>query len=335
MKYFFVALQFMLWLPCFPQTKTDNFLISSPEARVYNGLYNSIRLVDIRKDTTDFGIIQKGAFNKKVKLVSEVPMSTQFSQLVSELIDSTAKNAELVLLLRQLSFAEVTGAMSERGYFHLRAVSFANNNGRYFKLQTLDTVVVIKSMDVTKKMLRLGNKTVTDFIASSLTMEANDDLFLSLDQLPQIDSFEKSKLPLYTAATYNDGLYYNFQSFVNQQPDETGISITYSKDDKVKKIVYTDKKGKQQEMDYRLIYGFVHNGRPYVAGEFTCYPLEKRENDFYFTGKVNNAKSGDVAMASAFFGIIGGLMASSATATAELKVDHLSGGFIRVRETEK
>ena len=174
-----------------------------------------------------------------------------------------------------------------------------------------------------------------DFIAANLTKEANDDIFLSLEQLPLIDSFEKARLPLYTAAAYTDGIYYNFQSFVNQQPDETGISVSYFKNGHTSKIVYTNTKGKQQEVDYRGIYGFVHNGKPYVAGEFTCYPLEKKGDDFYFTGKVNNAKSGDVAMATAFFGIIGGLMASSATATAELKIDHLSGGFIRGKEIEQ
>ena len=155
------------------------------------------------------------------------------------------------------------------------------------------------------------------------------------EQLPKIDSIEKNKLPLYTSNTLTDGIYYNFRSFVNQQPDETGISATFDKKGKPQRISYTNKKGQKVEIESRFIYAFVHEGKPYVSGEFSCYPLEKRGDDFYFTGKAVDAKSSDVAMATAFFGIIGGLMASSATSVFEMKIDHLSGGFIRIKEVNK
>jgi hypothetical protein len=44
------------------------------------------------------------------------------------------------------------------------------------------------------------------------------------------------------------------------------------------------------------------------------------------------AKTGDVIAASIFFGIIGGLLASDANATFEMKIDHINGGFIRTKE---
>jgi hypothetical protein len=317
------------------QTKTEDFKITLPESKVSGCLYNSIRLLDIRNDTTDFGIVQKGTFNKKVKVVAETAIATQFNNLLNAMIDNTAQNGELLLLLRQLSFAEVIGAMSERGYFHFRAVLFANKNGGYKKIETIDTVVLVKAMDVTKKMFRLGSKTITDFIASNLTKEVTSDFSLLLDQLPSIDSIEKSRLPLYTATTYTDGLYYNFQSFVNQQPDETGVSVKFDKKGKVQKISYVNKKGQASDIENQFIYAFVYEGKLFISGEFACYPLEKRGNDFYFTGKANDAKSGDVVAATAFFGIIGGLMASSATSIFEMKIDHLSGGFIRIKEVNK
>jgi hypothetical protein len=71
------------------------------------------------------GIVQLGAFNRKAKVVAETPLDNQVSGLLAGLTDSTAQNGELFLLLRQMNFAEVTGAMSERGYFQLRAVLFA------------------------------------------------------------------------------------------------------------------------------------------------------------------------------------------------------------------
>jgi hypothetical protein len=319
----------------YAQAKTEAYQISLPVSRISGSFYNNIHLMDIRDDSVSLGIVQKGAFNKRATVVAETPLATQFSNVLNALADNTAKEGELLLLLRQLSFAEITKAMSELGYCHFRAVLFAKVGEGYSKLETIDTVVVIKAMDVTKKMFRLGSEAVTDFISRNLTKEPSGDIVLSLEQLPQIDSFEKTKIPLYTTVTYTDGLYYTYQSFASQQPDETGVSIVFDKKGRVQKINYINKKGQKWDIENRFIYAFVYEGKLYISGEFTCYPLEKRGDDFYFTGKANDAKSGDIMAAQFFFGIMGSLMASSATSIFEMKIDHITGGFIRVKEVEK
>lgn len=329
------SLSIFLFLSSYAQAQTEAFKISLPYNKKANSLYSSIRLLDARSDTTDFGIAQKGAFNKRVKIIAEPPLSLQLNDVVNALIDNTAQNRELLLVLRQCSFAEVTGGMSERGYFHFRAILFTLENGLYKMVASIDTVAQVKSMGVTKKLFRTGSDAVSYFIESNLVKEAHDELTLSFGQLRSIDDIEKNKLPLFVNSTYTDGIYYNFKSFVNQQPNETGVSSSFDKKGRVLRISYTDRKGKPRDIENRFIYAFVYEGKPYISGDFTCYPLEKRDNDFYFTGKALDAKSSDVAMASAFFGIMGGLMASSATSVFEMKIDHLSGGFIRIKEVEK
>jgi len=240
-----------------------------------------------------------------------------------------------LLLLRQFSFAEVTGSLSERGYVQFRAMLFANTSEGYKRLAAIDTVVLVKAVDVTKKMFRLGSITITDFIGENLDKDPAEDMLLTMEQLTNIDSVEKANLPLYTTAAYTDGLYYSFQSFVNQQPDETGLLVSFDKKKRFVGLSYTNKKGKPQPITNQFFYAFVHEGKPYISGELTCYLLEKKNNDFCFTGRANDAKNTDVAVATAFFGIIGGLIASSATSVFEMKIDHLSGGFIRIKEIKK
>jgi hypothetical protein len=317
------------------QAQTEAFKIPLPYNKKANSLYNSIKLLDIRSDTTDFGFVQKGALNRSVSIVAEPSLQTQLNDVMKALIDNPAQEGELLLVLRQSRFAEITKATSERGYFHFRAILFAHENGMYKKIESIDTVVVVKAFDVTKKMLSAGGEAISYFIESNLTKQPGDELTLSFDQMRSIDDIEKSKLPLYINETYKDGIYYNFKSFVNQQPDETGVSATFDKKGKTLRISYTDKKGKPREIENRFIYAFVYEGRPYISGEFTCYPLEKRGNDFYFSGKVPDPKGDEVFMASVFFGVLGGLMASSTKSVFEMKIDHLSGGFIRLREVGK
>ena len=74
-------------------------------------------------------------------------------------------------------------------------------------------------------------------------------------------------------------------------------------------------------------------GDLFIATEYGFYKLKKLGDDFYFTGKAKvTAKTGDVLAAGFFFGIFGTLLASSADATFEMKIDHNNGGFIRLRE---
>jgi hypothetical protein len=335
LKSIIINLNIFLLFCASTHAQTEPFKIPLPYNKKPNSLYNSIRLLDIRSDTADFGFVQKGALNRSVSIVAQPSLQTQLNDVMKALIDESAQGGELLLVLRQSRFAEKSKSTSERGYFHFRSILFTDENGMYKKVASVDTVVMVKGFDVTKKMLNTGGETIADFIAANLRKKATDDLTLSADQLRSIDDMEKSNLPLYINSTLTDGIYYNFKSFVNQQPDETGVSATFDKKGRVQRISYTDKKGKSIDIENRFIYAFVYEGKPYISGEFTCYPLEKRDNDFYFTGKVPDAKGEEVFMASAFFGVIGGLIASSATSVFEMKIDHLTGGFIRIKEAEK
>lgn len=329
------ALLFSFSLYSYAQNKQESFQLALPENKIDNSLYKKIQVLDIREDTTSLGVMQKGAFNKQVKVVPEIPLSLQFSKLLSALNTDSAADGELLLLLREFRFAEVTKAMSEFGYCHFRAVLFAKTTAGYSKLQTIDTVATIRAMDVTKKTMREGSRLISAVIGQNLTKQPVGDIVLAEQQLLSIDSFEKQKLPLYTTSSFTDGLYYSYASFAQQQPDETGVKAWFDKKHRFQGLSYKNKNDQDVEIKNQFFYAFVLDGKPWISGEFTCYPLEKIGQDFFFTGKARDVKNGDVAAATFFFGIIGGLMASSATSLFEMKLDHLSGGFMRIREVEK
>lgn len=316
------------------QRRTENFEITLPDHKISSSLYNSIRFLDSRKDTVNMGIVQLGAFNTKARVVCKRRLPEQFSDLVHALTDSSAKNGELLFQLRQMSFAEVTSAMSEKGYFHLRACLYESRENRFFKLRTIDTIVLIKAMDVTKGLFRKGSKTLSDFIANNLTAVASDTGSYSYEEVIQIDSVEKSKLALYTAAGYTDGLYKNFTSFTSQTPDISELETSLDKSGNLSWIKIKNEAGKFEKIKSKTIYAVVYQGNLYIATDYGYYPLTKKDDDFYFTGKAKvDASQSDILMASMFFGIIGGLLASSpGDAVFDMKLDHVSGGFIRLKE---
>ena len=324
-------LTFFNIIPIAAQDRTEDFKISLPDQKVANSLYKSISFIDTRYDTSNMGIVQVGAFNRKVRVVPKKHFAAQLVSVLNSLTDSSAQNGELLLQLRQFNFAEITGAFSEKGYCYLRAVLYAKAGGYFQKINYIDTVIVVKSMDVTRAMFRNGSKVITNFISSSLHNTADSLTQYSYADLMNIDSIEKRKIPAYNSSSFKDGLYISFQSFMNQTPDKE--AMIEMKKEKLNTVKAPDTTGKLVKVKSKDIYAVVYKGQPFIATEYGYYPLSKINDDFVFTGKAKvTANTADVIAASFFFGIIGGLIASNDNATFEMKIDHINGGFIRIRE---
>ncbi|WP_429382652.1 hypothetical protein [Mucilaginibacter sp. UYCu711] len=197
---------------------TEKLIFSLPQKKVVNSLYNKITLIDIRPDTEHMGMIQTGVFNKPTVVVAKEPLNNQLNNILAALIDNTAKSQQIVLQLRRLDFAEVTGAISEKGYFFLNAQLFAKATDGYKRIGTIDTVAKVSAMDVSNALLKKGGEILSNFIAENLSKQPSSYSY-NYDAIEKVDSIEKSKLTVYNSNIYTDGYYLTYTSFSNQIPD--------------------------------------------------------------------------------------------------------------------
>jgi hypothetical protein len=314
------------------QNKIEYFELKLPEQKIAGSLYNNISLLDARRDTSSFGIVQVGAFNAKAKVISKNNFGQQLQTVLAAMADSVAGTGKLLLQLRQFSFAEMTGAMSEKGYCFVRANLYAVTGNSYKLINAIDTVIAFSSMDVTKKLLRKGSETITGFIANSLTTVGADSAAYNYTDIVNIDSIEKRKIRLYNIDHYEEGVYTTYEGFKNQLPKYKDIIVKMG-DTAIKNVRVKFEDETTEKLKPKDIYAVVYKGIPYIATSYGYYPLTKNGDDFFFTGQAKvAANAADIAAASFFFGIIGGLLASNDSSVFEMKIDHLNGGFIHLRE---
>lgn len=326
------ALLLMLAVKTNAQNKKTYFEINTPGQKIAGSLYRSIRLLDARSDTSNFGIVQTGAFNAKSTVVAKDDFQQQLQNILTALTDSSAKDGQLLLQLRQFSFAEITGAMSEKGYCFLRANLFVQTGNEYRMLNSIDSVIAFNSFDVTRKLLKKGSETITGFIANNLTASVADTMRYSYDDIVNIDSIEKNRILLYQADHYQEGVYKNYEAFKKQLPQYKDMIVKMG-DSSIKNVRVKYEDETIEKIKSKDIYAVVYKGTPYIATSYGYYPLTKKGNDFFFTGQAKvAANAADMFAASFFFGIIGGLLASNDSAVFEMKIDHLNGGFIHLRE---
>jgi hypothetical protein len=324
----------------YSQKRTEDFSISFPDKKLEKSYYKTIKLIDARADSTSLGIVQKGAFNTKAKVVPTTNLNDQFQNLLNQINGENTDEGTVVMYLKQFYFAEITGAFSEHGYCYFQAYLFAKNeDGTYSYLDKIDSVIDHSSMDVTKATMKKGSEMVSDFISRNISKKALQTNQYSFEDIKNFDEIEKQKLSLYNSAELKEGIYSDYNSFKDQKTSEKSISNVkfYGKTSKIIKI-YEMAEGKEKEIKKNDVFAIVYQSSPYIylPVENAFMKAEKRDGDFYFIGKIKStAKTGDVVLASAFFGIIGGLIASGSTSVPfELKLDYLNGGFIPIKEIQ-
>ncbi|MFO7369179.1 MAG: hypothetical protein R6X09_02790 [Bacteroidales bacterium] len=316
------------------------FKVEPPLTHISGSLYNSIKFVDSRVDTSNMGIVQVGLMNANVIVNTKIPLSEQLNDYLTSAIDSSAKDGELLLQLRHILFCETTTMSSETGYCYMKAILYAGKDAQTYKmLSAIDTVILVKSLDVTKKLLASGSSLLTELINNNLKNYPDNDVIYSYHDIVKTDSIEKRQIKLYNTDIFENGLYCSYNSFKNQKPDNQ-IIVATKKDGTISSVRTTDVNSNLVKVKSDEVYAIVFNGNPYVSTGYGYYPLYKGDDYFYFVGKVKpmtTNNEANVIAAGMMFGLVGGLIASAANSSGPgenyfIIIDHSNGGFIHYKK---
>lgn len=322
----------------FAQKRTEDFTISLPAQKADKSYYKTITVIDNRIDTTSIGIVQQGALNAKARVIPTSPLTNQFQSVLNSINGENAENGSLVLYLKQLYFAEVSKAFTEFGYCYFQGFLFAKNeNGTYSLLEKTDTVVEHKDSDVTKDILRKGSEMLSQFIAKNATRKPEVTEQYTFDQIKKFDDIDKQSISLFNSSQLKDGVYKDYASLKNQHPQQEITNAKfYGNMPKIVRI-YETADGKEKEIKKDDIYAIVYKGEPYIylPIENLFTKAEKKDNDYYFVGKLRSGgpNTGNLSIGM-FFGAVGVLLASNPAYPFEQKIDYINGAFIPIKEIQ-
>jgi hypothetical protein len=313
----------------YPET-FRNFTLKYSSHSIHNSLYNIISLIDLRKDTLRLGQCQFGFLNKTMTLTPKPLLSTQLSNILTKTIDQSSKPGVLTLFLKKF----LLSGLSPEGSCIFKADLYRKTDSGYYFVQSIDTVVFISKMSVTKATINLGDSLFCNFIIHNLLNAGNLNKSFTYEEALSADSIAKHKLRLYNTNTFVDGIYNSYGSFKNQIPDKIGSIIR--KNGKIKSVKVIDENGVKQDVDHQTIYAVVTDGLPFISNEYGYYPLVQRDNDFVFIGEFrDSAKTGKVVAAAMVFGYVGALAAlqSEYQTFYYCELNYKNGDFIKVSET--
>jgi hypothetical protein len=251
------------------QLPLEDFSITVPYVKINNSLYNKIELLDSRIDVTDFGIIQRSESPYPLKVLPTVHLAKQLNNIVSNLLDSSARDGQLLFQLRKFRFA-VNGGRNELGYFFLKADMYAKVNRSYQKVNSIDTFIFLHHPEVANYLFLRASIVVDGFLTASLTKSPLDNDFYTLDDLLNVEKRDIEKLKSRTTTGYVDGLYLSYNSFINQTPDK---QITVKLKNDWDPITVYDENNKKIKVDLKSVYTLVYRGKMYLPTDLGYYPL--------------------------------------------------------------
>lgn len=318
---------FLLLLPCtslFSQDLSSVFQLTVPPRKPVKSLYRVIAFFDSRQDTT-IGTWLSGPDNKPVRLVLKTPVQPQLVNILNAYTDAGSGNGAILFQLKRFSFAEP----ARTRYCYLSAAIYALKDEGYAKLASLDTTLVITyAAELPSVLAQEANQVIDDFIANAILLPATAAVVYKYDDLVHIDSVEKRKIPVYNTDTYAEGLYGTYNAFMNQRPDVKG-EVKEKSDGKLS-IRILDPKWEDPK-GLKHIFAVVYKGVPYVVTHYGDYPLQKQNDDFYFTGKLRVTPATDGKAGVDVSSGLMGILPSADKADYRVLLDHTTGEFIHLQ----
>jgi len=317
---------FLLLLPCtflFSQDLSSVFQLTVPPRKPVKSLYRVIAFFDSRQDTT-IGTWLSGP-DKPVRLVLKTPVQPQLVNILNAYTDGGSGNGAILFQLKRFSFAEP----ARTRYCYLSAAIYALKDEGYAKLASLDTTLVITYVaELPSVLAQEANQVIDDFIAKAILLPATTAAVYKYDDLVHIDSVEKRKIPVYNTSTYTEGLYGTYNAFMNQRPDVRG-EVKEKSDGKLSIRILDPKWEDPKGLTH--IFAVVYKGVPYVVTHYGDYPLQKQNDDFYFTGKLRVTPATDGKAGVDVSSGLMGILPSADKADYRVLLDHTSGEFIHLQ----
>lgn len=308
----------------FSLSAQKKFNLNAPAQPVVNSYYDKLEFLDSRTNKNTIG----------EDVADNPPLAIQLQTFMSKAVGVTASDKTLFFQLRDFYIWNGKQDGKNTGFCHMRINLYERDGSDYYFIERLDTLVVAKPKEITSR----ASDALGWFIVRNLKSDPVGDVPFALNDVKDIDNFEKQDIPLFNTTKFRDGLYYNYFSFANQQPDNVDIQ-TKVKDGTLKEVKILDPgKNKWQKVSPESVYAVVVDGQPYIVCDGKYWAGYISDNDFLFSVsfKVDSGNGGfslgigggSSSHHRSVGGGVGFTFGSKKKVSQLMKIDHLSGAVL-------
>ena len=319
-------------------TAQKNYLnFDTSESQALNHGAIDVELIDKRADTNAvLGRIRVGLGNREKEIYSEQPLHQAIANYYRDLSAKSKSNvAKLLIVLRTFyAYEEKPGFSSETAKIKYSADYFISENGLDFRLLGIvDTIIIVKGFDVTRKLMRTIPRSLFDLYEGLYVHQIQPNEY-NYQEVLNFENEEKKNLAAYNKPLPENAVFNTWEEFkqLKAKPNE---SVFIKR--RLFKIAYKNSKGNTKTAPIIYAKVYAYDGQLFYRIENSFYKLYQRDGDFFVTGKTSEFKSNN-SNAFMVFGLVGGILITSNSPsfeTYEFKIGHRKGDLIPIKLISK
>ena len=269
--------------------------------------YNKVILLDLREKKDCIGSLAGGI--KKAPLTTAYPLDSMMSNFGARLIGKAAEkeNNTLFISLKDLIIEEKNNGEFAIGNIYLNADFYLEQNGRYTKVCTMDSLFEFRIMPPQADYLAKVSNRIFSGLMTSIAMVTppKDQPSFSLEEVKNMEQIARSKYPVYSQE-HKQGIYYTFGQFIGNTPGDTAFIHKHNVGgDMVSDKFYKKQEGRKgTDLADTTCFAIYSGGKWYIPyGKRVMFKeMLFRNGDFFYTQK----GEGLVQVSAATYGYFGG-----------------------------
>jgi len=310
-----------------------------------NGRTKSLTLIDNRPDKTIGTIADKDEM-AEIKFADENLKSHIENWFLND--NKKLGNTDIVIMLEELKVYDEQDRNKDFPYAKLKIKisSFLKRNDKYYFINRFDNVIVCNPK-VTAHAQRFLAPRISDIISEFIKVSYSNTIsgtFIPENEINNYNEYLSKNYKAFNNPELKDGVYINFKSFYNQEPN-AGYSVEKNRKGKVVRLMQNDLQTSISEM-----YCYVEGGKGYKLTPVGFDGMKKDEKGFsIFSSRVNlfaENKGGGAMVGAIAGGVVGALIGAAidsasssnsgamngigykSTIESYVYIDSLTGGYI-------
>lgn len=268
---------------------------------------SDIRIMQFVRDSVRVGYALKGMDNYVVNLKITKPLTSFLQDHIYRMYkdDFKKEGIKMLWILKDLRIGEKVGFM-EYSYARVNMDGYISSDGAlYKKACSVDSVYVIESGGDVSKWHSEDIENAFGVFSKRVLLYAKDVLAdnsrpLTMDEIVN-NSYQDLQVPILTDTIYREGIYSNFEEFLQNKPSITAYETLLID----KSTVKFTRKSATGNVDTIDMWGVCKAGEIYKYYESSLIPIEKKGTGFIISDFIQNSNRRNKNVA--FFSILGGM----------------------------
>lgn len=232
----------------------------------------------------------------------------------------------LLLILHRFYLSERD--QTDKTAFHFAADYFIpSGNNRYLLLGSVDTIIRAKAAHLKQQSLSSVDNCICFLYEQLFQTPVDSTRTFSPDEARNYLNEQKNKIPAYGTAVLQDGVYQEWDDFLQLHEKEKESLVRH---ENKMRVVHATQKKASFESGFARVY--VQDGVAYYNFEGLLYPMEKKDNDFFVRVQVRDINRDMVLL----FGLAGVLIEGSKKGQdVTFLIDYKTGRLFKVKDFEQ